>query len=300
MIEKYLKNRLWQWIALFILAFIWGTSFILMKKGLESFSNSQVASIRIFASFIFFFPFFFKNLKFINRKNLKSLLIAGFVGTAIPAFLFTKAQTVINSSLAGMLNSLVPLFTLIIGWLFYKSKINTRKISGMFLGLIGAIGLIYKGSNSINVIDVFSLLIVLATICYGITANEIKANLKELDGLKITMFSFLFTGPFAGIYLLFTKFPDIKTDEKVFVNLGYVVILALFSSVLALILFNNLIKHTPLLFSVSVTYLIPIFAIMWGMIDGETVNPLQLAWMGVILFGVFLVNKPEIKKKIKN
>lgn len=297
MMEKYLKKRLWQWIALFILAFIWGTSFILMKKGLESFSNSQVASIRIFASFLFFFPFFFKNLKFINRKNLKSLLIAGFVGTAIPAFLFTKAQTVINSSLAGMLNSVTPLFTLIIGWLFYKSKINIGKISGIFLGLIGAIGLIYKGSNSINVIDIFSLLIVLATICYGITANEIKANLKELDGLKITMFSFLFTGPFAGIYLLFTKFPDTSKDDKVFVNLGFIVILALFSSVIALILFNNLIKHTPLLFSVSVTYLIPIFAIMWGVIDGETVNVLQLVWMGVILFGVFLVNKPEIEIK---
>ncbi len=118
--------------------------------------------------------------------------------------------------------------------------------------------------------------------------------MKELDGIKITMFGFLFTGPFAGIYLFFSKFPDTQLDDRVYINLGFVIILALFSSVLALILFNNLIKHTPLLFSVSVTYLIPIFAIMWGVIDGEIINTLHLIWMGVILIGVFLVNKEEL------
>ena len=294
--EKLLKNKTWQWIILFILAFIWGTSFILMKKGLESFSNLQVASIRIFASFLFFLPFYIKNLKYINRNNIRSLLIVGFIGTAIPALLFTKAQTEINSSLAGMLNSLTPLFTLIIGWSFYKSSINSRKISGILLGLIGAIGLIYRGSDSINSINIYSILIVIATICYGITGNEIKSNLKHMDAVKITMFGLLFTGPFAGIYLIFSKFPDTAVDDRVYINLGYIIILALFSSVLALILFNNLIKHTPLLFSVSVTYLIPIFAISWGVIDGETINPFHLLWMGIILIGVFLVNKPEIEK----
>jgi len=264
-----------------------------MKRGLESFSNSQVASIRIFASFMFFSPFFFKNLKLITRKNLKSLLIVGFLGSAIPAFLFTKAQTVIDSSLAGMLNSLTPMFTLLIGWLFYKSEITIKKIIGILLGLSGAAGLINKGSNIFNSIDVHSLLIVLATIFYGITANEIKANLKEMDGARITMLGFFFTGPFAGVYLLFTKFPDPGIDKNVYANLGFVLILALFGTVLALILFNNLIKHTPILFSVSVTYLIPIIAIMWGVVDGEIITLFHLLWMGIILLGVFVVNKTE-------
>jgi len=292
-----LKKKPWQWLALFILAFVWGTSFILMKKGLESFSSFQVASIRIFASFLFFFPFFFKNIKFINRKNIKSLLIVGFIGTAIPAFLFTVAETAIDSSLAGMLNSLTPLFTLVIGWIIYKNPVTLIKIVGILLGLAGAIGLIYKSSGFINSIDFYSILVVLATMCYGMSVNEIKSNLKDLDGIKITMFGFLFTGPFAGIYLLFSKLPDIAKDENLFFNLGFILLLALFSSVLALILFNNLIKHTPLLFSVSVTYLIPLFAIMWGVIDGEKINFFQLLWMGVILFGVFLVNKPEVKNE---
>ena len=292
--EKLLKRKFWQWAAIFVLALTWGSSFILMKKGLESFSDYQVASIRIFASFVFFSPFFLKNLKLINRKNLKSLLIVGFLGSAIPAFLFTKAQTVIESSLAGMLNSLTPMFALIIGWIFYKSTINIRKITGILLGLLGAFGLIYKGSNVFNSIDIHSLLVVLATICYGITANEIKANLKEMDGAKITMLGFLFTGPFAGVYLLFSKFPNAEVDKNIYTNLGFVLILALFGTVLALILFNNLIKHTPLLFSVSVTYLIPIIAIMWGVIDGEIITLIHLLWMGIILLGVFLINKAEV------
>lgn len=265
-----------------------------MKKGLSSFSDYQVASIRIFASFMFFSPFFLKNLKLINRKNIKSLLIVGFLGSAIPAFLFTKAQTVIDSSLAGILNSLTPMFALIIGWLFYKSTINIRKITGILLGLSGAVGLIYKGSGIFDSLDIHSLLVILATICYGITANEIKANLKEMDGAKITMLGFFFTGPFAGVYLLFSKFPDAAVDKNVYVNLAYILILALFGTVLALILFNNLIKHTPLLFSVSVTYLIPIIAIMWGVADGEIITLLHLLWMGIILLGVFLINKAEV------
>lgn len=291
--EDVLKKKFWQWTALFVLALIWGSSFILMKRGLASFSNLQVASIRIFASFMFFSPFFLKNLKLINKKNIRSLLIVGFIGSAIPAFLFTTAQTVIESSLAGMLNSLTPMFALVIGWLFYKSTINVRKIIGILLGLLGAVGLIYNGSNVFNLIDIHSLLVVLATICYGITANEIKANLKEMDGVKITMLGFFFTGPFAGAYLLFSKLPDADVDKNVYANLGFVLILALFGTVLALILFNNLIKHTPLLFSVSVTYLIPIVAIMWGVIDGEVITLTHLFWMGIILLGVFLVNKVE-------
>ncbi len=280
---------------MFVLALIWGSSFILMKKGLASFSDSQVASIRLFASFLFFSPFFFKNLKLINRKNLKSLLIVGFLGSAIPAFLFTKAQTFIDSSLAGMLNSLTPMFTLIIGWLFYKSSINIRKIIGIILGLSGAVGLIYKGPNVFNSIDIHSFLVVLATLCYGITANEIKANLKEMDGAKITMLGFLFTGPFAGVYLLFSKFPNSGIDKNIYSNLGFVLILSLFGTVLALILFNNLIKHTPILFSVSVTYLIPVIAIMWGVIDGEIVTLKDLLWIGIILMGVLLINRSDAK-----
>ena len=287
-----LENKAWQWAILLFLSLIWGTSFILMKKGLESYSHSQVAAFRIFFSFIFMLPFTIRNIKVISRDNILSLLIVGFIGFAIPAFLFTKAQTRIDSSLAGMLNSLTPLFTLIVGILFYRSSARWVNIAGLFMGLIGAIGLMWNGDlNIFRGINAFALFIVVATICYGINVNEIKFKLVNLSSLEITSLAFLFTGPVAGIYLLFTDFTPVADTPDYLLNLAYIAILALFSSVIAVLIFNHLIKFTTTLFATSVTYIIPLFAIMWGIIDGESIRIIQLLWITVILLGVYLVNK---------
>ena len=287
-----LENKAWQWAILLFLSLIWGTSFILMKKGLESYSHSQVAAFRIFFSFLFMLPITIRNIKVISRDNILSLLIVGFIGFAIPAFLFTKAQTRIDSSLAGMLNSLTPLFTLIVGILFYRSSARWVNIAGLFMGLIGAIGLMWNGDmNIFRGINAFALFIVVATICYGINVNEIKFKLVNLSSLEITSLAFLFTGPVAGIYLLFTDFSSVPETPDYLLNLAYIAILALFSSVIAVLIFNHLIKFTTTLFATSVTYIIPLFAIMWGIIDGESIRIIQLLWITVILLGVYLVNK---------
>ena len=287
-----LENKTWQWVILLLLSLIWGTSFILMKRGLESYSNSQVAAFRIFFSFVFMLPVTLRKIKAINRDNVLSLIIVGFIGFAIPAFLFTKAQTRIDSSLAGMLNSLTPLFTLIVGILFYRSHARWVNIAGLIMGLIGAVGLMWNGDmNVFKGINVFALFIVAATICYGINVNEIKFKLVNLSSLEITSLSFLFTGPIAGIFLLFTDFTPVRETPDYLLNLAYIAILALFSSVIAVLVFNHLIKYTTTLFATSVTYIIPLFAIMWGIIDGESIRIIQLLWISVILLGVYLVNK---------
>ena len=287
-----LENKAWQWAILLFLSLIWGTSFILMKRGLESYSNTQVAAFRIFFSFVFMLPITIKNIKVISRDNIRSLIIVGMIGFAIPAFLFTKAQTRIDSSLAGMLNSLTPLFTLVVGILFYRSHTRWVNIAGLIMGLIGAIGLMWNGDmNIFKGINAFALFIVAATICYGINVNEIKFKLVKLSSLEITSLAFLFTGPIAGIFLLFTDFEPVTKTPDYLLNLAYIAILALFSSVIAVLVFNHLIKFTTTLFATSVTYIIPLFAIMWGTIDGESIRLIQLIWITVILLGVYLVNK---------
>lgn len=287
-----LENKAWQWAILLFLSLIWGTSFILMKRGLESYSHSQVAAFRIFFSFVFMLPVTIRNIKVINRDNLLSLMIVGLIGFAIPAFLFTKAQTRIDSSLAGMLNSLTPLFTLFVGILFYRNRAGWMSIAGLIMGLIGAVGLMWNGDmNVFRGINVFALFIVAATICYGINVNEIKFKLADLSSLEITSLAFLFTGPIAGIYLLFTDFTPVTETPDYLLNLVYIALLALFSSVIAVLIFNHLIKYTTTLFATSVTYVIPLFAIMWGVIDGESIRLVQLIWITVILLGVYLVNK---------
>ena len=287
-----LSNKSWQWIILSIIALIWGSSFIFIKRGLESFTDMQVAAFRIFISFIFLLPFAIQRFKKLKRKQIKSLLLVGFVGNGIPAFLFTKAQTQVSSSLAGMLNSTTPLFALIIGYLFYRVQAKSKNIFGVFLGLIGALGLILINANATLTIEGFyPVLIVLATIFYAFSVNEIKQNLSELDGVSITAFAFLFIGPFAGIFLISSDYSAALNTPDYLQNFIYIILLAIFSSVVATILFNYLIKHTTALFASSVTYLIPIAAILWGILDGEQISFYHLLSIGIILAGVGLVNK---------
>jgi drug/metabolite transporter (DMT)-like permease len=294
MIKIDLKTKTWQWLTLLFLSFIWGSSFILMKKGLRSYSHDQVAAFRIFISFIAFLPWGLKNLKKVTKENIGSLLIIGFIGSTIPAFLFTKAQTQVDSALAGMLNSATPLFTLIIGLLFYKSSAKLINALGILLGLIGAVGLITYSSSDGNILDninYYGLFIIIATICYGINVNQVKYKIKNLNGLELTSIAFMFVGPFAGVYLLFTDLSAITSSPNYLLDLGYIAILAVIGTVLALVIFNTLIQYTSALFGSSVTYVIPVFAIMWGIFDDEKITIWQFLWIGLIFIGVYLVNK---------
>ena len=287
-----LSNKSWQWITLSFLALIWGSSFIFMKRGLESFTDMQVAAFRVFISFIFLLPFAIQRFRKLKKRHIKSLLLVGFVGNGIPAFLFTKAQTQVSSSLAGMLNSMVPLFALVIGYIFYRVYAKSKNIFGVFLGLIGASGLILvNSSTTFSTEGFYPLFIVLATICYAFSVNEIKQKLSDLDGVSIMAFAFFFIGPFAGIYLINSDYSYALSTPDYIQNFSYIFLLAVLSSVIATIMFNYLIKQTTALFAASVTYLIPIVAILWGVLDGEQISFYQLLSIGVILAGVRLVNR---------
>lgn len=289
-----LNKKIWQWVVLLVLSLIWGSSFILMKRGLDAFTNNQVAAFRIFISYLAFLPFAIKHINKLKKENIISLLIVGFIGNAIPAMLFTKAQTRIDSSLAGMLNSLTPMFTLFVGLLFYKSRILLINIAGILLGLIGAIGLVNNGQNILTGDNSYAIFIVVATIFYGISVNEIKFKLPGMSGIAIASLSFFFIGPFAGIYLLFTDYSSAINSGLFLPSLGYISILAIFGSFFAVMLFNTLIKYTSAIFGASVTYIIPLIAIMWGVVDGEPFTINHLLWITVILVGIYLVNKRKL------
>ncbi|PCI93570.1 MAG: EamA family transporter [Flavobacteriales bacterium] len=288
-----LNKKIWQWITLLFLAIIWGSSFILMKKGLEVYSHSVVAALRISIAFLVLIPFAITSLKKVRLKDWKYIIFTGIVGNGIPAFLFTLAQTKVASSLSGMLNSLVPVFALIIGVILFKSKPLKSQIIGIIIGLLGAIGLITSnGLNFENSNINYSLLIVLATLCYALSVNVIKTYLKEINSIHIAALSFFSLGPFTIAYLFTTDFVNVSISNP-FSNIAliYIVILSVFGTALAIILFNMLIKKTSTLFATSVTYLIPIVAIFWGFFDGEKINILQLISVIIILTGIYFINK---------
>ncbi len=282
-----LRDRLINWSILILLSLIWGTSFILMKKGLRSFDPIQIASLRIFISYIFLLPVALYNIRKINKDNLFSLIIIGLIGNALPAFLYPFAQRGIDSSVAGMLNSLTPLFTLLTGIVIYNRKARLSQVAGIIIGLAGAAGLLYRGSLSF---DPLGLLIVLATFFYGLSANQVTL-IKNLNGVVITSLAFFIVGPIAGISLLLSDFGPAMETEHWLRNLGFISILSVFGSGIAVGLFNILVIRTSPVYAVSVTYLAPIVATLWGFADGENITLFMIISVICILAGVYLTIK---------
>jgi drug/metabolite transporter (DMT)-like permease len=287
-----LNAKVWQFTVLLLLSFIWGTSFILMKRGLETFSPLQLAALRITIAFVVVSPIAFRNLRLLNRENIRSLLIAGYLGIGFPAILFSTAQKHIDSSLAGVLNSLTPLFTLIFGMVLYRNTYKLYNLLGVLIGFIGASTLIL-GTTGFNLgtINVYALLVMLATAFYGINVNEVKNKLANLNGLQITSLAFLTVVPVAITYLLFSDFSVARANPLFLRSLLAIAALAVFGSALAVIIFNYFLHYTSAVFASSVTYIIPVFAILWGLFDGEKLGLKEIIPVIIILIGIWLVNR---------
>jgi drug/metabolite transporter (DMT)-like permease len=287
-------KKWFQYLILLFLAFIWGSSFILMKIGLKSFNSSQVAAMRILFASLFLLPYSIKNLKKVNKKNIKSLLISGFIGSFIPAFLFTKAQTKVDSSIAGMLNSLTTVFTFVIGIIFYKTGFKRSQFGGLLLGLGGALGLLMSTKGlQFGMINTYALFIILATWFYGINANEIKTHLSHFKGIETTSLVFFFVGPVALIYLLTRDFSNSFTHTDWPLHFSAIAVLGIIGTASAMVILNSLIRYTSAIFTSSVTYIIPIFAVGWGILDGEQISILHLVFMSIILVGVYIINRKK-------
>ena len=285
------------WILFLILSLIWGSSFILIKKGLTSLNPEEVASLRIASASLVLLPFAAKRIKEINKKNIFTLILVGLVGSFLPSFLFALAQTKLSSSLTGIMNALTPFFTIMISVLFFKEKPEKKIYFGIVLGFIGTLLLISNRENGDFSFNYYAFFVVAATILYGINANLIKHYLALMKSLSIASISLTIVGPLSIIYLLFlTPFLDHIHEPKVLVASSYIVILGVFGTAFALILFNKMVQLTNPVFSTSVTYLIPIISVFWGVIDGEQLSPLQFVSMLTIMIGISISNR---RKNIK-
>ena len=288
------NKNLISWSILVSLMLVWGSSFILIKKSLDYFSPTEVGILRITVTFISLVPIALIKLKKIHRKHRNYLIISGLIGSLIPSFMFAIAQTGISSSMAGILNSLTTLFTLGLGLAFFKIKASWFNVLGVFIGLFGAVGLIYVSSGEQGfVFNIkYASLIIIATICYAFNVNFIKRYLKEIDSLAITALTFFYIGiPSLAYVLIFSDIPNKLLHEKdSLTGLGYISILSVAGTSIALIAFNKLIKTSTPVFASSVTYIIPLVAIAWGIIDGEVFKPIYILWFILILTGVLMVN----------
>lgn len=281
-----------NWVLLFGIGVVWGSSFILMKKGLIAFSDMQIAALRMGLAWIITLPFLLPRFKEISKKEWLVLLSVGLTGNGIPAFLFAIAQTKIDSSLTGMLNSLVPILTMVFGLLFFRLRTWVTQVVGLIIGFIGALLLIVM-PGGIDGFKPYALLVVLASMCYAFNLNVVRRFLPTMPSMLITAGSFLWIGPACLIFLFSTDFLARFDHEYALQSFGAISILAIVGTTLAVLMFNKLIQSGGALFASMVTYIVPVVAILWGVIDGEKISSWSVIGVLIILAGVYLVNKPS-------
>lgn len=288
-----MKNSQLRWVYLIILSLIWGSSFILIKKSLIGLTPIQVGALRILITAIVLLIVGFKEILTIKRKHWYYIFLTAVLGTFFPAFLFAYAINGIDSSIASILNSLTPLNTLIIGALLFGFTFKKYQLVGVLVGLIGTIVLIFKGSAlNPNQNYWYAFFPILASIGYAFNVNILKKHLSDLSALSVTLGNFVIIIIPTTLVLWYSGFFEtFEYTEATRLSLIYITILAVFGTAFAKTLFNRLVQISSPIFSASVTYLIPIVAVSWGVLDGEKLTIMQLLAGLMILLGVYLTNR---------
>ena len=282
-------------VAIFcILSIIWGSSFVLMKEGLTALSAYQVASLRMLFSGLVLLPFAINAFKKIPKEKMGIVFLSGFLGNFIPAYLFCIAETNIDSSLAGILNSLTPLFTILVGLSFFKTTINRQKMIGVVIGFIGLCLLFAAGKNISFQNLGFASLVLVATFFYGLNVNVVGKFLKNIRAIDIVSVAFAFLIIPSTIILYLTGYFSMSFTNPHFQQATMAsIVLGVVGTSIASILFYMLIKRSSIIFASMVTYGIPIIAVAWGIYFGESISILQVGSLLIILAGVYIVNKPQ-------
>ena len=294
-----MNRNLINWLIFIVLSLIWGSSFILMKLGLQQLSSYQVAALRIFAAGLILLPTTLKYIKGIPTEKLFLVFLSGSLGSLIPAFLFCIAEEKLDSALAGTLNSLTPVFVIITGAVFFKNKVPANKITGILIAFTGCVLLLFS-KTQLQANQHFSsvVLIILATIFYGFNVNMVSKNLLHIPSLHIAAIALTLNAIPALLVLVFTGYFSLALGNKeVLMSTGAAVVLGIGGTAIATIIFYMLVKRAGGIFASTVTYGIPFVAIAWGIFYKEDFGWLQVLCLVIILIGVYYSNK-NVKKKV--
>lgn len=292
-----MSTKFFCWLIFILLCFIWGSSFILMKLSNQGLTASQIAALRIFSAGVAFIPFAFFHFRKVSRTKTGLLIITGIFGNLLPAFCFAIALLKIDSSLAGILNSLTPICVVFIGVLFFNDKIKTQKLIGVLIGFAG-LCLLTLTQTTITIDNSgYAALVIAGTISYGVNVNIVSHFLKDIKPIHIATISLAFMSLPSGLVLWQQGFFQLDfSDNTIQWAVFNSTLLGLVASAFATVLFYVLVQKASGLFASLVTYGIPFVALFWGFMDGETITVTGFVSLAIILFGVFLANRPEKKE----
>lgn len=284
-----------KWIILTVLAVTWGSSFILIKKSLVSFTPYQIGSIRVIVSGLIFMVIGFKAMKKMDRKTFWWMVFAGMIGNFVPMFLFPLAQTRVSSSMAGILDTLVPVFVLVLGFVFFKIRSKKIQWTGAIIGFIGAGTLLYfSGKSSGHSEPAYAMLIVLATALYAGAALVINQKLAHVHSIELSASVFtVWMFPSIIIFFFSGILQDFQNTNLQWESAGYLAILSVVGTALAMLLYFRLIQTTSAVFASMVAYLLPLVAVFWGLLAGEQFTIWYALGALVIIIGIYLVQEKK-------
>jgi len=289
MFSKHLK-----WILLFVLALIWGSSFILIKRGLVGLTPYQLGSLRIIFATVFLLIIGLKSITTIPHGKWKYIALTAFIGTFMPVYLFAIAETEISSSITAVLNSLTPLGALVIGLLAFGLQVEKRQVFGVIIGLVGSILLIANGAfNNPEQNYWYTLLVIFAAFCYSLNVNLIKKYLSDVKPLAITAGNFIVLLIPALVVLFSNDFVSVVGKSEVQNAMLYIAVLGIIGTGIANIIYFKLIQMSSPIFASSVTYMIPVVAFFWGILDNELFSPMQYVGAVIIFVGIYLSAKKQ-------
>jgi len=286
------KDKLINWGIFAALSLIWGSSFMLMKYGMHTLSPYQVATIRILSAGLVMTPFALEAFRKIPKEKFLLVILSGLIGSFFPAYLFCIAELEIDSSLAGILNALTPLFTIIVGVSFFQLQASRQKIIGVLVGFVG-LCLLFAAQKKVSFENIsYASLVLLATLLYGININMVGRHLKEAGSLNIASMAFVFLIIPCLVILYYTGYFNLDlSSNEVLLSTGASMLLGLMGTAVATVIYYMLAKRAGSLFASTVTYGIPFVAVFWGLLGGEEINLIQCGCMCIILLGVWLSNK---------
>lgn len=291
-----MNNKGLNWIIFILLSIIWGSSFLLMKIGMKEgptqLSPYQVASLRMISSGIVLIPFAFRAFREVPARKRGIVILSGILGNFLPAYLFCIAETKIDSALAGILNSLTPLFTILVGFAFFQLSFDGKKIAGILLGLVGLVLSVVAGKTLQFENFFYTLFVILATVFYGFNVNMVGRHMHHISAINIASMAFVFSIVPSFIILASTGYFSLDFSSPHFLQATAASsVLGIINTSLASILFYILVKRAGIVFSSTVTYAIPFVSLAMGLLNNEAIHPLRIVGLGIILLGVYLVSK---------
>jgi drug/metabolite transporter (DMT)-like permease len=284
-----------KWIILAVLSLIWGSSFILIKKSLEHFSPYQVGALRVLISGILLSPIAILNWKNFPRKQLKWLLLAAFAGNFIPMFLFPIAETKVSSSIAGIMNSMMPIFTIIVGVFFWGTKTTSKQILGILISFFGVVVLLFSGEDSSDMPLFYVGLLLFAAFLYAVSVTTVGAKLTHIPAKMMSSFVFFYVLFLPSLFSLYFSdfFKVFSFTKENMIGMGFVATLSVLGTGLAMMLQYRLMSISNPLFASTVTLLMPVVAVIWGVIDGESFTVLQAFGALIIFAGLIFLRKKK-------